>query len=186
MNSFDLTELHGVDRQADVTVPSKPCSVVLVVRLVAVADIALFDSTMTAHIEDRRQRPSLFFGSIEIAGDVQPGARLKMHSLNDNVFVLNRPDDHRFQWSLRRKRIEAQHFKQVLAVLRFILLPVFLRLVLRQRGLRELRRFCLKVASNHRIAAAGISCRRVFGYCLPEAGHQNYGDDQTSKNVLHH
>src|SRR5690606_21778404 len=54
VQSFDLAQLQRVDDQTDVAVPGKPDAVMLIRRLVAIADPVLFDAAMSADIQDGR------------------------------------------------------------------------------------------------------------------------------------
>ena len=52
VQTLDLAELDGVDGEANVTVSGEPCSMVMVVYLVAVADASLLNSAVTAYVEN--------------------------------------------------------------------------------------------------------------------------------------
>ena len=56
MDAFDFAQLQRIDRQADITVAGEPGTVMLIVRLVAEADVVLLDFAVTADIQNRRQR----------------------------------------------------------------------------------------------------------------------------------
>ena len=65
MNALDLTELKGINGQADITIPGEPDSVMLIMHLVAIAHAVLFHPTMTTYIEDGRR------GFLEVLGHIQ-------------------------------------------------------------------------------------------------------------------
>ena len=55
MNALNLTQLQRIDYQTNITIAGKPSSMMLVVHLVAVADVVLLHAPVTAHIQDGRR-----------------------------------------------------------------------------------------------------------------------------------
>jgi len=72
-------------------VPREPDAVVLIMDFVAVAHIALLHRTVTAQIEDRRQRRIDRCRQVEIAGNVKSRSRLELDPLDDEVVLFDSP-----------------------------------------------------------------------------------------------
>ena len=56
MNTLDLPQLQRVDYETNITITGKPGSMMLVVHLVAIADITLLNFPVAAHIQDGWRR----------------------------------------------------------------------------------------------------------------------------------
>ena len=82
-----LAKLDCVDGKADIAVPGKPCPVMLIVGFVAVIDAINPYSAVAANVKDRRCRFVEVLRHIQVACDVQAGARLKVQ-LSNLKFVM--------------------------------------------------------------------------------------------------
>ena len=111
--ALDLAELEGVENETGVAVFRKPVAVVLVGRLVAVADPVDLHSAVTADVEDRRERTLLLHGTVEVGGDIETGFGLEDDFLHDHSVALDRAGDLGFQVRARREGLEPQHFKEL-------------------------------------------------------------------------
>ena len=90
---FDLAQLHRVDGQADIPVPGKPDSVMLISGLVAATNVVGPHRGMAADIENRRRRRAQFLRHIQIRRNVEPGHRLEMQLLHRELRMLDPSGD---------------------------------------------------------------------------------------------
>ena len=90
MDAGKFAKLDRIDGEADVAVPGKPCPVMLVVGFVAIIDPINPHSAVAANIKDRRSWFVEILRHIQVAGDVQAGARLKVEFSNLKLVMFYR------------------------------------------------------------------------------------------------
>ena len=71
MDPFNLSQLKCVDGEAGVTILCKPGAMMLVVGFVPVTDAIDIHLTVTADIENGRERTILFFRPVKVGSDVK-------------------------------------------------------------------------------------------------------------------
>ncbi len=106
VNPLDLAELEGVDHQAGVAVACEPHAVVLIAGLVAVAHAVLLHPAVAANVENCGDAPLALARQIEVAGDVQPGPRLEVQLLDNDIVALDPASDRRLEIAPLGQRIE--------------------------------------------------------------------------------
>ena len=129
---------------------------VLVVGLAAIGDAVFLDLTVSADIENRRQSPLTFSGNVEIAGDVQAGARLEMQLFDEELLVLDAAGDYRFQWCPRRTRRQSEHLEELTAVACLVPLPVLESLDLGQALVGQASGPSPEVVVDHPVTRRGL------------------------------
>jgi len=168
MDSLDLAELESVDREAAVSILGEPRSVVLVVRLITVADIVDLDPPVTANIKDGWQWPVLFGGAVEVPGDVKTGTGLEDDFFYDDAIPLDGAGDLRLQISPGGKWLQSQHFVELATKVCFSPRPILDIVDDGSRPLCDATCFDFEILLQHLIAG------RRFGRDVPEVvGHSD-------------
>ncbi len=124
MSSFKLTKLDGIDDQTNVAIASEPCTVVLVVNLVSVANAVFHDASVTTHVQNRWQGLSHFRRPIQIRGHIQSRHRLEVQLFDHHVVLANFACHGRVQFAPFWHRVQSQHVQQLLPVHRSLARPV--------------------------------------------------------------
>jgi hypothetical protein len=142
--------------------------VVLIVRLVAEADVVLRFAAMSTNVENGGELLAFLddFWQIEIPSDIQPWPRLELNLLDDELFFLDAAHHFRLEIGLLRQGAEAEHLHQLSVQFAAFGLPGFERFEFRESTAAELGRFLLEVLGDHGIAARGIWLGRFFGKTL--------------------
>ena len=111
MNSFDLTQLEGIDSKADIAVPCEPGCMMLIADFISVADIIFLNGPVTTNIENRRRRFFETFRDIQVARYVKAGHGLIVNILDGKLLMLDLAGDNRFEVGLFGKRLKPKHLK---------------------------------------------------------------------------
>src|SRR6266498_2437651 len=87
--SFNLTQVERIHDERHITLIREPGRVMLIVGLVAIR-LAVFEyARMAAEVKDRRGRPVLLLGKVEIRADIQERERLEVDLLHSEILALN-------------------------------------------------------------------------------------------------
>ena len=183
VNPFDLTQLQSVDRQAGVAVAGEPAAVVLVVHLAAVADPVLLDLAVAANIEDRRQAALVFFWQVKVAGNIQPGARLKLNFLDREIRVIGPTGDDRFERCPGRPGREPEHFEKLFAILAPPGLPIVQRRDVGKTPLGQPTGFGSEVGIDHAVTGRGVGGGAGVGG--QDGDHRGQEDEQKTGGAVH-
>ncbi len=128
MDTLDLTELDGVNGQANVSVPGKPGSMVMIINLVSIADAVLLDPPVSANIKHRgKTLPLLSPGwKVEVARDVKSGTGLVMKLLHGKPFPFKLARNLWLQIGTRTVGGKSEHIPEAFPVLALELVPILL------------------------------------------------------------
>ncbi len=115
MQSLNLAELERVDDEADVTITREPHAVMVICKLVSVANPVGDYWAVAANIKNGGCRLCQALGDIQVGGHVKTGTRLKMEVLNRERLLFKTAGDDSLQVRARWQRREAQHLRQLRA-----------------------------------------------------------------------
>ena len=152
MYAGKLTELDRVDGEADVAVSGKPSAMMLVVGFVAIIDAVNLHATVAANVEDRRRGGGEILGHVQVAGDVQAGAGLKVKVAHLELVVLHRAGDGGLQRGAFRQRIEPEHLVKLLAVEIFFGVPIVECLDFGEAAVCQSLGFDFEILGEHPVA----------------------------------
>ena len=152
VDAFEFAELDRVNDEADIAVPGEPGAVMLVVCFVAIIDAVNLHATVPANVEDRRRGGGEILGYVQVAGDVQAGAGLKVKVAHLELVVLHRACDGGLQRRAFRQRIEPEHFVKLLAIEIFFGVPIVECLDFGEAAVGQSLGFDFEILGKHPVA----------------------------------
>ena len=150
MFSGDFAPLNGVRDQADITVPRKPCAMVLIAGLVSDPHLAVGDIGVPAHVENGGQRRFRLRRQVKVGSNIQPRHGLKVELFHGITFTLNLAGYHRFQRSPLRPGIKPEHALQLPPHRRVFFRPIVRGDFLQPTGIGEFRHALFEILVERR------------------------------------
>ncbi len=151
MNTLDLTELNGIDGQANVSVPGEPDSVVMVMNLVPETDSPLFHPSMSANIEDRRKFLVLLASDrkIQVSRYVKTRAGLVVKVLHGKSLSLELARNRSLEIGPRTVGRKPEHIAETFPVFILALVPIFPVPDFPKERILDFKGFQLEVFGEH-------------------------------------